>query len=132
MQKGNLQADSSACVVRFGAFAVDLQTGELKRRGVRVKLQEQPFQLLVALLERPGEIVTREELRTRLWPSDTFVDFDHSLNAATLLVNQRKPRSSSRLWRGAGTGSSLRLPSSLAKASVKTFLRAGPLHFSIA
>lgn len=82
MQKREIQADPSARVVRFGAFEVDLQTGELKRRGVKVKLQEQPFQILVALLERNGEIVTREELHKRLWPSDTFVDFDHSLNAA--------------------------------------------------
>jgi len=59
-----------------------VQTGELRHAGQRVKLQEQPFQLLMALLERPGEIVTREELRSKLRPEDTFVDFDHSLNAA--------------------------------------------------
>jgi DNA-binding winged helix-turn-helix (wHTH) protein/Tol biopolymer transport system component len=82
MQKGDTQADPSTRIIRFGAFEVDAQPGELKRRGLRVKLQEQPFQVLVALLERPGEIVTREELHKRLWPSDTFVDFDHSLNAA--------------------------------------------------
>jgi Tol biopolymer transport system component/DNA-binding winged helix-turn-helix (wHTH) protein len=81
MQKRDTPADPSAGIIRFGAFEVDLQTGELKRRGLRVKLQEQPFQVLVALLERPGKLVTRDELRERLWPSDTFVDFDHSLNA---------------------------------------------------
>jgi Tol biopolymer transport system component/DNA-binding winged helix-turn-helix (wHTH) protein len=67
---------------RFGVFELDLRAGELRRQGMKVKLQEQPFQLLAQLLEKPGEVVTREELRTRLWPSDTFVDFDHSLNAA--------------------------------------------------
>lgn len=67
---------------RFGVFEVDLRGGELRRNGSRVKLQEQPFQILALLLERPGEVVTREELRHRLWPADTFVDFDHSLNAA--------------------------------------------------
>lgn len=61
---------------------MNLQSGELRHAGQKVKLQEQPFQVLATLLERPGEIVTREELRSRLWPEDTFVDFDHSLNAA--------------------------------------------------
>jgi DNA-binding winged helix-turn-helix (wHTH) protein/Tol biopolymer transport system component len=69
-------------IIRFGAFEVSLDSGELRLQGKRVKLQEQPFQVLVALLERPGELVSREELRTKLWPADTFVDFDHSLNAA--------------------------------------------------
>ncbi len=67
---------------RFGIFEVDLRAGELRRSGYRVKLQEQPFQVLAQLLERPGEVVTREDLRNHLWPADTFVDFDHSLNAA--------------------------------------------------
>ncbi len=69
-------------VVKFGVYEVDPRAGELRRNGVRVKLQEQPFQLLAILLENPGQVVTREELRRRLWPADTFVDFDHSLNAA--------------------------------------------------
>ena len=68
--------------IHFGAFDVDLRAGELHKNGVKLKLQGQPFQVLVALLERPGEIVTREELRQRLWPSDTFVDFEHNLNSA--------------------------------------------------
>jgi len=68
--------------IRFGIFEVDRRSGELRRNGVRVKLQEQPFQILLTLLERPGEVVTREELRSRLWAEDTYVDFDHSLNAA--------------------------------------------------
>jgi Tol biopolymer transport system component/DNA-binding winged helix-turn-helix (wHTH) protein len=69
-------------IIRFSTFEVDLHTGELRKWGQKVKLQEQPFQVLAALLERPGELVTREELRSKLWPADTFVDFDHSLNAA--------------------------------------------------
>ena len=69
-------------MVQFGIFEVDLRAGELRRNGSRVRLQEQPFQILALLLERPGEVVTRDQLRARLWPADTFVDFDHSLNAA--------------------------------------------------
>ncbi len=67
---------------RFGLYEADPRSGELLREGRKIKLQEQPFQVLLALLERPNEIVTREELRLRLWPSDTFVDFDHGLNTA--------------------------------------------------
>jgi Tol biopolymer transport system component/DNA-binding winged helix-turn-helix (wHTH) protein len=69
-------------LIRFSTFEVNLHTGELRKRGQKVKLQEQPLQVLAALLERPGELVTREELRSKLWPADTFVDFDHGLNAA--------------------------------------------------
>ena len=69
-------------VFRFGVFEVDPREGELRKSGLRIKLQDQPLQLLVMLLERPGEIVTREELQSRLWATDTFVDFDHSLNSA--------------------------------------------------
>jgi len=69
-------------VMRFGIFEADLRAGELRRNGSKIKLQDQPFQLLALLLERPGEVVTREELRGKLWPADTFVDFDHGLNAA--------------------------------------------------
>ena len=68
--------------VRFGAFELDLRAGELRKEGVKVKLQDQPFQILAILLEQPGQVVTREALRGKLWPSDTFVDFDHSLNKA--------------------------------------------------
>src|SRR5215469_3256049 len=68
--------------LRFDVFAVDVRAGELHRNGAKLKLQEQPFQVLCALLEHPGELLTREELRSRLWPADTFVDFDHGLNAA--------------------------------------------------
>src|SRR5262252_4865305 len=68
--------------VRFGLFEFNRRSMELRRSGVRVKLQDQPGQILAALLELPGDLVSREELRKRLWPADTFVDFDHSLNTA--------------------------------------------------
>jgi cholera toxin transcriptional activator len=67
---------------RFDDLEADLRAAELRRKGNRLKLQMQPFQVLVALLERPKDVVTREELRQRLWPQDTFVDFDHGLNTA--------------------------------------------------
>jgi DNA-binding winged helix-turn-helix (wHTH) protein len=67
---------------RFDNYEADLRAAELRRNGNRLKLQMQPFQVLVALLERPKDVVTREELRQRLWPEDTFVDFDHGLNTA--------------------------------------------------
>ena len=69
-------------VFRFGAFEVNEATGELRKQGIRIKLHSQPFQILVMLLERPSELVTREEMRQRLWGEDTFVDFDHGLNTA--------------------------------------------------
>src|SRR5229473_8450843 len=69
-------------IVRFGVFEVDLRAGDLRKQGVRIKLQEQPFHVLTVLLQRPGEVVTREELRSQNWPADTFVDFDNSLNTA--------------------------------------------------
>jgi len=68
-------------LVRFGTFEVDLTARELRKSGVKLKLTGQPFQVLAILLERPGEVVTREELQKRLWP-DTFVDVDHNLNTA--------------------------------------------------
>ena len=68
--------------VRFGVFEADLRTGELWKNGSKVRLQEQPFQVLALLLERRGNTVTRDELRNRLWTADTFVDFDHGLNKA--------------------------------------------------
>ena len=75
-------------VVRFGVFEADLRSGELRKSGVRIRLREQAFQVLSELLERPGEVVTREELRDRLWPDGTFVDFDHSLNAAVNSIRE--------------------------------------------
>jgi len=69
-------------VIRFGIFEVDLRAGELRKSGVRIKLQEQPFQILAMLLERPGEVLSREEIQKKLWSEDTFVDFEHSLATA--------------------------------------------------
>ena len=69
-------------VVRFGPFEADLNSGELLRSGAKVKLQDQPFQVLVSLLERAGQVVTREELRQKVWQADTFVDFERGLNKA--------------------------------------------------
>src|SRR5713101_4477641 len=69
-------------IVRFATFQVDLRSGELRKQGVKIKLQEQPYRVLTVLLQRPGEVVTREELRNQNWPPDTFVDFENSLNTA--------------------------------------------------
>jgi TolB-like protein/DNA-binding winged helix-turn-helix (wHTH) protein len=76
--------DQSRRAIHFGAFQIDFSSGELRKHGIKLKLQEQPFQILVMMLERPGEVVTREELRSRLWSADTFVDFDVGLNNAIL------------------------------------------------
>ena len=73
---------ANARLYRFGIYEVDVRSGELRKNGAKLKLQEQPFQVLAMLLERPGEVLTRDQLRQRLWPADTFVDFDHSLNTA--------------------------------------------------
>lgn len=73
---------SQGGAIRFGVFEVDLRTRELRKQGLKIKLQDQPFQLLRILLERPGEVVTREELRQRIWPSDTFVDFEGGVHNA--------------------------------------------------
>src|SRR6188474_3728299 len=72
----------SSTLRKFGAFEVDLRARELRKGGIRIRLQDQPFEILAVMLERPGEVVTRDELRQRLWPAGTFVDFEHSLNAA--------------------------------------------------
>src|SRR6201984_1015647 len=74
------EADQLGGPIRFGIFELDLRAGELRKNGLRVRLQEQPFQVLAMLVERPGEVVGREELQKKLWPADTFVDFDHGLN----------------------------------------------------
>jgi DNA-binding winged helix-turn-helix (wHTH) protein len=75
------ETDVHLRLVRFGNFEVDLRSGELRKAGVKMKLSGQPFQVLSILLERPGEVVTREELQSQLWP-DTFVDVDHNLNTS--------------------------------------------------
>lgn len=75
-------------LARFGVFELDLSAGELRKNGVKLRLQGQPFQVLALLLDRAGEVVTREELQQKLWPADTFVDFDHSLNTAINKVRE--------------------------------------------
>jgi Tol biopolymer transport system component/DNA-binding winged helix-turn-helix (wHTH) protein len=76
------EPNRAAATIRFGAFEVNLRTGELRKSGVRIKLQEQPFKVLASLLEDPGEMVSREELRRRIWPEEEFGDFDHAVNLA--------------------------------------------------
>src|ERR1051325_6880857 len=69
-------------ILCFGCFEVDVGSGELRRQGLKIRLQDQPFRLLLLLLDRAGDVVTREEVRETLWPADTYVGFDHSLNTA--------------------------------------------------
>ena len=82
MSTPGLPSSRKSGIARFGVFEADTANCELRKQGRRLRLQEQPFAVLTVLLERAGTVVTREELRTRLWPADTFVDFDHSLNTA--------------------------------------------------
>jgi cholera toxin transcriptional activator len=78
----DLRANHPDRIVRFGVFELDVAAGELRKNGTKLRLQEQPLQVLTLLLERAGDVVTRDEIRQKLWPADTFVDFDHSLNTA--------------------------------------------------
>src|ERR1022692_2062213 len=73
---------------RFGAFEADPGTGELRRQGMRIKLNAQPFQVLFMLLERPGELLTREEISRELWPDGTFVDYEHGVNSAVNRIRE--------------------------------------------
>ena len=82
LYSGTVLGSGAQGTFRFGPFELDVDTRELRKRGIRVQLQEQPFRILQTLLEKPGEIVVREDLVSRLWPECTFVDFDRSLNAA--------------------------------------------------
>jgi DNA-binding winged helix-turn-helix (wHTH) protein len=81
-------SSSEARLLRFGVFEVDLAAGELRKNGARIRLQEQPFQVLAALLTNAGQVVTRDDLRQKIWPADTFVDFDHSLNTAVNKIRE--------------------------------------------
>ena len=81
-------SNREARLLRFGVFEVDLAAGELRKNGARIRLQEQPFQVLTALLQNAGQVVTRDELREKIWPADTFVDFDHSLNTAVNKIRE--------------------------------------------
>src|SRR5271154_5775225 len=76
------QPCSGSGAFRFGPVELDFPSGDLRKHGLRLKLQDKPCQILVSLLERPGELITREELRARLWGSDTFVEFEHNLDIA--------------------------------------------------
>ena len=80
--------DGPRSVIRFGVFELDLAAHELRKRGVRIKLQRQPFQVLRMLLERPGDVVRREELQQALWSDDTFVEFDKNLSTAVQKIRQ--------------------------------------------
>jgi DNA-binding winged helix-turn-helix (wHTH) protein len=80
--------DSSNGHFSFGVFELDLAARELRKGGVRIKLQDQPFRVLMLLLERPGDIVTREELHEAIWSEDTFVEFDHGLNTAVQKIRR--------------------------------------------
>src|SRR4029077_12286023 len=77
-----VQTSKRASVIRFGVFEINRDSGELRKSGTKIKLQEQPFKILEVLVERPGEVVTREELRRRIWPEESFGDFDHAVNVA--------------------------------------------------
>jgi cholera toxin transcriptional activator len=81
-------SNREARLLRFGVFEVDLTAGELRKNGARIRLQEQPFQVLAALLQNAGQVVTRDDLREKIWPADTFVDFDHSLNTAVNKIRE--------------------------------------------
>jgi cholera toxin transcriptional activator len=82
------RSDREDRILRFGVFEVDLAAGELRKNGARVRLQEQPFQVLALLLRNAGRVVTRDELREKIWPANTFVDFDHSLNTAVNKIRE--------------------------------------------
>ncbi|MGD1103882.1 MAG: winged helix-turn-helix domain-containing protein [Terriglobia bacterium] len=80
--------DSPVQRISFGEFELDVRAGELRKGGLPIRLQEQPFQILLMLLQHPGEVVTREEIRKRLWPNDTIVEFDHSIGTAINKLRQ--------------------------------------------
>src|SRR5215471_19238317 len=85
--------DTSPKAVRFGVFELDLQRAELRKQGVKVKLQEQPLKVLQLLLENPGQIVSREQVRTHIWTANTFVEFDQGLYSAMARLRQFHQRS---------------------------------------
>ncbi len=91
-----MPSQATGRVFCFGTFEADEAREELRKHGVRIKLHSQPFQLLMMLLERPAEVVTREEMRQRLWGHDTFVDFDHGLNSAVNKIREALGDSASR------------------------------------
>src|SRR5438552_18848832 len=90
MHQGSTMASDRLAtkIVRFGVFELDCQTGELRKQGVKLRLQGQPVAVLRRLIETPGELATREDLRNRLWPADTFVDFDQALNNSVQRIRE--------------------------------------------
>jgi DNA-binding winged helix-turn-helix (wHTH) protein len=130
------QPARSSNTVRFDVFEVDLRSEELFKAGRKIKLQIQPFHILAMLLEQPGEVLTREDLRNRLWPADTFVDFDHSLNTAIKKLRQalgddkKKPRYVETLpkrgYRFIGIVKQPTTPRSTAAATTDVALRKAP------
>ena len=121
-------------VLRFASFELDSRSRELREGARRVRLQEQPFEILRLMLEHPGEVVTRDELRHRLWPDGTFVDFEHSLNAAIKRLRaalgddadhprfvETVPRRGYRFIASVGTGGATMVPTSLPPSSVWRF-----------
>ena len=118
--------------IRFGAFAVDLRSGEVRRHGVKLKLSGQPFEILALLLQHRGDVVGREELRAKLWPADTFVDFDHGLHAAINKLREalgdsaEKPRLIETLprrgYRFIGTVEEIAAPSPAARAPAPSWV----------
>ncbi len=88
MPPSNPRSNREARLLRFGVFEVDLAAGELRKNGARIRLQEQPLQVLTTLLQNAGQVVTRDDLREKIWPADTFVDFDHSVNTAVNKIRE--------------------------------------------
>jgi cholera toxin transcriptional activator len=88
MPPSNSPSNREATLLRFGVFEADLAAGELRKNGARIRLQEQPFQVLTSLLQNAGQVVTRDYLREKIWPADTFVDFDHSLNTSVNKIRE--------------------------------------------
>src|SRR5215510_13128407 len=82
LSKQGMEPTRPTSVARFGIYEISFQSGELRKAGIKIKVQQQPLKLLEILLETPGEIVTREELRTRIWPEESFGDFDQAVNVA--------------------------------------------------
>lgn len=113
MTRKPIPPDRASDIVQFGAFQLDIAAGELRKYGVRVRLQKQPLKILDALISRPGHVLSREELVAHVWPQGTFVDFDRGLNAAMNRLRQalsdsaENPRYIQTLA-GRGTGSSPR------------------------
>jgi len=122
-------SNREARLLRFGVFEVDLDAGELRKNGARIRLQEQPFQVLVALLQNAGQVVTRDHLREIIWPADTFVDFDHSLNTAVNKIRESLGDSASsprfvetlarRGYRFIGSVESVAAPAAVSSASAR-------------